>query len=151
MKYLTGILASAMIICGTVGAVTVQRSLIPALTAIGLYAVEEIKLSAVSLDWKASPTPDPKWSITEGFFLGLQLNSDNTGHQCYVSLQTLKGDVKKLPEYLQAIAGDSTQTNSGNTIIDALNLGSPWYQPATYFKMFKRGQELTALFFDLYE
>jgi hypothetical protein len=30
-------------------------------------------------------------------------------------------------------------------------LDSPWYQPATYFKMFKRVQELTALFFDLYE
>ena len=68
-----------------------------------------------------------------------------------MSLQALKGDVKKLPEYLRAIAGDSTETNSGNTIIDALNLDSPWYQPATYFKMFKRVQELTALFFDLYE
>jgi hypothetical protein len=64
---------------------------------------------------------------------------------------TLKGDVKKLPEYLKVIAGNSNETNSGNTIIDALGLNSPWYQPATYFKMFKRGQELTALFFDLYE
>ena len=83
MKYLTGILASAMMICGTVGAVSVQRSLIPALTAIGLYTFEEFKLSAVSLDWKVSPTPDPNWSIIEGFFLGLQLNSENTGHQCF--------------------------------------------------------------------
>lgn len=38
MKYLTGILASAMMICGTAG-VTVQRSLVPALTAIGLYTI----------------------------------------------------------------------------------------------------------------
>jgi hypothetical protein len=63
----------------------------------------------------------------------------------------MKGDVHKLPEYLRAVTGQTAVSSSGNTIIDALPIKSPWYQPATYFKMIKRGQELAALFFDIYE
>lgn len=41
MKYFTGILASAIILCGTVTqAVTIARSLFPALTAIAEYTFE---------------------------------------------------------------------------------------------------------------
>lgn len=149
MKYFTGILAS-LIICGTVNA-TVDRSLVPALTAIGAYTVEQAQVSATSLDWNTEPTPDVDWSLFEGIFLGLQVNSENTNHQCYLSLQAMKSDVQKLPDYLRAITDQTDGASSGNTIIDALPLNSPWYQPATYFKMFKRAQELTALYFDLYE
>lgn len=150
MKYFSGILATVMIVCGTVSAQT-TRSLLPALTAIAEYAIEQTTVSADSLEWNTEPTPAVDWSLFEGFFLGLQLNSDNTDHQCYVALETLKGDVNKLPDYLRAVTGDADENSSGNTIVDALPLNSPWYQPATYFKMFKRFQELTALYFDLYE
>jgi hypothetical protein len=150
MKSFAGILATVMVVCGTVGAKT-ARELIPALRAIAEYTVSQVETSAVSLDWNTQPTPDVNWSIFEGFFLGLQLNSENTDHQCYSSLETMKGDVYKLPDYLRAITGQNDENSSGNTIVDALPLNSPWYQPATYFKMFKRGQELMALYFDLYE
>jgi hypothetical protein len=104
MKFLTGILAS-LIICGTVSASTIGRSLVPALTAIASYTVEQVGNSATSLDWKADETPPVDWSLFEGMFLGLQVNSENTDHQCYQSLQAMKSDVKKLPEYVRAVTG----------------------------------------------
>lgn len=105
------------------------------------YTAEQAALTVTSLDWGTDPTPDVNWSLAEGFFLGLQLNSDNTKHQCYVSLQALKLGYHDLPDYIRAVTGtdDSESSSSGNTIIDALPLNSPWYQPATYFKLFKRG------------
>ena len=62
MKFFTGILASAIILCGTVTrAETIARSFFPALTAIAQYTVEQASLSAISLEWGAAVTPDPNW------------------------------------------------------------------------------------------
>jgi hypothetical protein len=65
MKYFTGILASVMVICGTVNAVVdpTPRSLLPALTAIAQYTVDQARDSVESLDWETEPTPEPNWSL----------------------------------------------------------------------------------------
>lgn len=52
-----------------------------------------------------------------------------------------------MPNYLAAI---SSANNSDNSIASALT-NVVWFQPATYFKLAKKGQELGALFFDVYE
>jgi len=132
----------------------VTRSLFPALTAISEYTIDNVKKSAESLDWKAAVTPDPDWSIYQGFVLGLQLNSENTDHQCYQSFLSLKADVRKLPEYLRTVSGTSSTNimpSTGNTIVDALGIDEWYYQPGVWFKVIKRAQEFSALFFDLYE
>jgi hypothetical protein len=79
--------------------------------------------------------------------LGLQQNSDNADHQCYVSFETLKGDIQKMPEYIYAISDTS---NTENSIVSTLT-NNPWIQPNTYFKLLKRGQELSTLFFTFYD
>lgn len=150
MKYIAGFL-SALIISGTVTAVTVERSLVPAVTSIISHTIEEMTNSAQSLDWETEPTPALDWSIFEGFLLGLQTNSDNTQHQCYLGLQTLKDNVYALPDYKRAISGESSSTQNTNTIADALFAGQAWFQPGTYFKLFKRLQELSGIYFDLYD
>ncbi len=87
------------------------------------------------------------WTLYEGTVLGIQQNPSNEKHQCYVSFGSLKGDIQKMPDYINAISSGS---NSDNSAISAIT-NNPWYQPGTYFKLIKRGQELGALFFDLYE
>jgi hypothetical protein len=79
--------------------------------------------------------------------LGLQQNSDNVEHQCYLSFETLKGDIQKMPEYIYAISDTS---NAENSIVSTLT-NNPWIQPNTYFKLLKRGQELSTLFFTFYD
>jgi hypothetical protein len=152
MKYFTAILATVGVICGTVNAANdpVPRSLLPAITAIAEFTVEQARLSVTSLDWNTVPTPETNWSIFQGIVLGLQLNSENEKHQCYQSVLAMKADVEKLPDYLRAVTGQTGDSSSGNTIVDSLPIPSKW-QPARYFKMFKRAQELAALFFDIYE
>ena len=126
MKFLTGILIAV----GTVSAANYE--LMPSLTTLANYAVQ---------------TGKTQWDIYEGGVLGLQQNPDNEQHQCYLSFQSLKGDIQKMPDYIQAI---SQPSDSDNSIISSF-VNNPWYQPGTYFKLVKRGQEMGALFFDLYE
>ena len=89
--------------------------------------------------------------------LGLQQNPNNTQHQCYVSFGTFKGDIQKMPDYIDAVSNSS---NTDNSVLSALDnykwcplgaTGNSWCQPNTYFKMLKRGQELSALFFNVFE
>jgi hypothetical protein len=87
------------------------------------------------------------WTLYEGTVLGLQQNPENEKHQCYVSFGSLKSDIQKMPDYVAAISAGSDSDNSAISAITS----NPWYQPGTYFKLIKRGQELGALFFDLYE
>jgi Ni,Fe-hydrogenase I large subunit len=87
------------------------------------------------------------WTLYEGTVLGLQQNPTNEKHQCYVSFGTLKSDIQKMPGYIKAISNSSSSDNSAITAFTTY----AWYQPGTYFKLIKRGQELGALFFDLYE
>lgn len=128
MKYFSGILLASLIAVGTVSAATLTESL----TTLQVYVAQRGAIS---------------WDIYEGVVLGLQQNSDNTGHQCYVSFETIKGDIQKMPDYITAIGQPA---DSDNSIVSAIT-NSPWYQPNTYFKLFKRGQEMSALFFDVYE
>ena len=75
--------------------------------------------------------------------LGLQTNSDNTDHQCYVALETLKENVQSLPEYRRIISGDvEALTQNANTILDVILGNNPDFQIGTYFKLFKRAQEI---------
>lgn len=127
MKYFSGILM-AIVAVGTVA----SRELVSSLFQLEAYAVSQGARS---------------WDIYEGVVLGLQQNSDNTEHQCYVSFQTMKGDIQKMPSYINAI---SSSADSGNSIISAFT-NYAWFQPGTYFKLAKKGQELGALFFDVYE
>ncbi len=127
MKYLSGILM-ALAAVGTVA----SRELIPSLIQLQAYTVQQGSIG---------------WDLYEGLVLGLQQNSDNKDHQCYVSFQTIKGDIQKMPDYLEAI---SSPNNSDNSIVSALT-NYVWFQPATYFKLAKKGQEMGALFFDVYE
>ena len=79
--------------------------------------------------------------------LGLQQNQDNVQHQCYVSFETLKGDIQKMEDYINAISNSS---NAENSIVTTWT-NDPWKQPNTYFKLFKRIQELSTLFFTMYD
>ena len=128
MKYFSGILLASIIAVGTVA----SRELVSSLTQLEAYAVAQGQNG---------------WDIYEGIVLGLQQNPDNTQHQCYVSFETLKGDIQKMPAYIDAI---SNTANSDNSVVSAIT-NNAWFQPGTYFKLTKRGQELGALFFDLYE
>jgi hypothetical protein len=117
---------------GTVSAAT-DKSLIPAIKAIGGYTSDQTTAN---------------WDLWDGILLGLQVNSDNTDHQCYKSFGVFKVDVDKMPDYLNAI---SMPVDAGsNTAIDAITT-EKWYQPGTYFKLLKRSQEIGSVFLDLYE
>ncbi len=128
MKYFSGILFASMIAVGT----AVDRTLDKGLEQLGNYVM-----------WKGRVS----WDIYEGMVLGLQQNENNVQHQCYVSFETLKGDVQKMPDYINAISDTS---NAENSIVSTLT-NNPWIQPNTYFKLLKRGQELSTLFFTLYD
>jgi len=128
MKYFSGILLASMIAVGTVAA----RDLVSGLAQLQGY---------VMLKGAES------WDIYEGMVLGLQQNPENVQHQCFVSFETLKGDVQKMPDYINAISDTS---NAENSIVSTLT-NNPWIQPNTYFKLLKRGQELSTLFFTLYD
>jgi hypothetical protein len=52
-----------------------------------------------------------------------------------------------MPDYINAISDTS---NAENSIVSTLT-NNPWIQPNTYFKLLKRGQELSTLFFTLYD
>ena len=128
MKYLSGILLASMIAIGSAA----DLELFPSLDKVRNYIIDEGKKN---------------WTIYEGMVLGLQQNQDNVQHQCYVSFETLKGDVQKMPEYINAISNTS---NAENSIVSTLT-SNPWFQPNTYFKLLKRGQELSTLFFTMYD
>ncbi len=128
MKYFSGILFASMIAVGT----AVDRTLDKGLEQLGNYVMLKGRVS---------------WDIYEGMVLGLQQNENNVQHQCYVSFETLKGDVQKMPDYINAISDTS---NAENSIVSTLT-NNPWIQPNTYFKLLKRGQELSTLFFTLYD
>ena len=51
-----------------------------------------------------------------------------------------------MPDYINAISDNS---NAENSIVSTLT-NNPWIQPNTYFKLLKRGQELSTLFFTFY-
>ena len=83
----------------------------------------------------------------DGMVLGLQTNSSNEKHGCYQSWKALQAEIVKMPAYFKAIGS----TGGGqNTVIDQITT-VPWYQPGTYFKLFKRIQELGALGFAMYD
>ncbi len=128
MKYFSGILLASMIAVGTVAG----RELGSSLAQLQAYVME-----------KGSDS----WDIYQGMVLGLQQDDTNVRHQCYVSFDTFKGDVQKMPEYINAISDSS---NAENSIVSTLT-NNPWIQPNTYFKLFKRGQELSTLFFTVYD
>jgi hypothetical protein len=128
MKYFSGILLASMIAVGTVAA----RELVSGLAQLQVY---------VMLKGAES------WDIYEGMVLGLQQNPENVQHQCYASFETLKGDIQKMPDYINAISDNS---NAENSIVSTLT-NNPWIQPNTYFKLLKRGQELSTLFFTFYD
>lgn len=149
MKYLSGILATSLMVSGVVSTTT-TRSFFPAIVAIGEYIGTQAYTDATSIDW-TSTSSTISWPFFEGLVLGLQQDSTNTDHECYVAFTALEADIGKLPAYIQTISGeDDTDYSNGNTILDALPI-SIWFQPGLYFKLFKRAQELSALFFDLYE
>jgi hypothetical protein len=52
-----------------------------------------------------------------------------------------------MPDYIDAISDTS---NAENSIVSTLTT-YPWFQPNTYFKLLKRGQELSTLFFTFYD
>ena len=131
MKYFSGILLASLVAVGNAQAAT-TRELIPSLLKLQDYVVKQAPIG---------------WDLHEGLVLGLQQNPDNKQHQCYVSFETLKGDVQKMPDYINNIGSGQS---SDNSVVTAIT-NNPWFQPGTYFKLSKRAQELGALFFDLYE
>jgi hypothetical protein len=52
-----------------------------------------------------------------------------------------------MPDYIDAI---SNTKNNENSIVSVIT-DFAWFQPNTYFKLLKRGQELSTLFFDTYD
>ena len=149
MKYLYGILATSLMVSGVISSTT--RSFFPAVIAIAEYFGTQAYTDATSIDW-TSTSSTISWPFFEGLVLGLQQDSTNTDHECYVAFTSLESDIGKLPAYIQTVTGeDDSDYSNGNTIMDALPLSSIWFQPGLYFKLFKRGQELSSLFFDLYE
>jgi hypothetical protein len=128
MKYFSGILLASIIAVGTVAG----RELASSLTQLQTYVMQKGADS---------------WDIYEGMILGLQQDSSNVNHQCYVSFGNFKGDIQKMPDYINAISDSS---NAENSIVSTLT-NNAWIQPNTYFKLFKRGQELSTLFFTVYD
>lgn len=118
-----------------------------AIVAVGTVATRELVSSLYQLEAYAVAQGVTSWDIYEGGVLGLQQNPDNVQHQCYVSFQTLKGDIQKMPDYINAI---SSSSDSDNSVVSAIT-NYAWFQPGTYFKLAKKGQELGALYFDVYE
>ena len=52
-----------------------------------------------------------------------------------------------MPDYISAISNSSSSENSiANTLTN-----NPWYLPNTYFKLLKRGQEFTTMYFSFYD
>ena len=84
-----------------------SRKLVPSLSILKEFIVESGSLS---------------WDIYEGLILGLQENRDNLKHQCFISFNTLKGDIQKMPHYINGIS-DSTKTE--NSIVSTLT-SNPW-------------------------
>ena len=87
------------------------------------------------------------WDVFEGIVLGLQQNPNNTQHQCYLSFELIKDNIQKMPDYISAISNSSSSENSIATTLT----NNPWYQPNTYFKLLKRGQEFTTMYFSFYD
>jgi hypothetical protein len=87
------------------------------------------------------------YDLYDGIVLGLQANSSNYNHGCYQSWKSLQAEIVKMPAYFNAIASNG---GGQNTVIDQITT-VPWYQPGTYFKLFKRIQELGALVFAMYD
>ena len=103
MKNLSGIvLALTFAIC-----TVTSRELVRSLSVLKEFIVESGSLS---------------WDIYEGLILGLQQNPENLKHQCFISFETLKGDIQKMPHYINGIS-DSTKTE--NSIVSTLT-SDPW-------------------------
>ena len=127
MKYFSGILLASIMAIGTVSA--------------------DLASSLFDLEAYVLVRGAKSWDIYEGLVLGLQQNPNNTAHQCFQSFELLKDNIQKMPDYLTAISNTSSAENS---IVTTLT-NNPWYQPNTYFKLLKRGQEIGTLFFTLYD
>lgn len=87
------------------------------------------------------------YDLYDGMVLGLQANSSNYNHGCYLSWKALQAEIVKMPAYFTALGSNG---GGQNTVIDQITT-VPWYQPGTYFKLFKRIQELGALGFAMYD
>jgi hypothetical protein len=81
MKYFSGILLASLI-------------------AVGTVAARELATGLIQLQGYVMLKGAQSWDIYEGMVLGLQQNPDNVQHQCFVSFETLKGDVQKMPDYI---------------------------------------------------
>lgn len=84
----------------------------------------------------------------KGVIRGLQSNSDNLNHQCVKSYNDLSDSIDSLPGYLTAL-GQSGGGN-GNTLVNALTT-NPYYQPGTYLKLVKRGSEIAAVGYNMFD
>ena len=90
--------------------------------AIATVASRELVLSLNILKGFIVESGSQSWDIYEGLILGLQQNPDNLKHQCFISFETLKGDIQKMPHYINEIS-DSTKTE--NSIVSTLT-SNPW-------------------------
>ncbi len=82
-----------------------------------------------------------------GFILGLQYDTTNTAHNCYLSAVEMLDSIDDLPAFINNVATDGGSPNSAITAIT----DNPYYMPGTYFKLAKRGSEIANLYFAMYE
>ena len=71
------------------GSVSANYDFVSTLQQIGSFYVSEATRS---------------WTLYEGTVLGIQQNPLNEKHQCFVSFSSLKGDIQKMPDYINAIS-----------------------------------------------
>lgn len=84
----------------------------------------------------------------KGVIRGLQANSDNLNHQCVQSYNSFVDAIGQFPTYLTALG--QTGGGNGNTLVNALT-SNPYYQPGTYLKLIKRGSEVAAIGYNMFD
>jgi hypothetical protein len=126
--------------------------------AIVLAAIAVTTASAQSYDFFTSIEKVAGYSWTfgtqrvtpfyKGIIRGLQANSNNLNHQCVKSYTDFVGAIGSFPGYLTALG--QTGGGNGNTLVNALTT-NPLYQPGTYLKLIKRGSEVAAVGYNMFD
>lgn len=127
MKYLNGILLSTVALVSTVSA---QATVLDYLSTAGTYLYTNLG----------------NWDLWDGIILGLQQDSTDETHQCYLSFEEFSSEIDKLPAFIDSLA---TSSASDNSMIQQFT-DNPYLMPGTYFKVAKRLSETGSVFFEFY-
>jgi len=93
----------------------------------------------------ASTRGDPFY---RGLIRGLQANPNNLNHQCVKSYSDFVSAINSFGPYITALG--VTGGGNGNTLVNALTQNA-YYQPGTYLKLLKRGSEVAAIGYNLFD